>query len=89
MIILLVFLVRILFDVQNSKELLKKCKSKKHKYNVSFDDTVPIAKELLRESIKNSIIKALLLRHLTAINENTTSPRHMRSRAVKPLNNRA
>ena len=75
--------------VQNSKELLKKCKSKKHKYNVSFDDTVPIAKELLRKSIKNSIIKALLLRHLTAINENTTSPRHMQSQAVKPLNNRA
>ena len=74
---------------QNSKELLERSRKKKHQYKVSFDDAVPIAKALLRKPCKNSIIKALLLRHLTAINEIATSPRHLRSQTVKPLNNRA
>ena len=75
--------------VQNSKELLERNKNKKHKYKVSFDDTVPVAKSLLREPVKNSKIKALLLRHLTAVSVIVTSPRHLRSQTVKPLNNRA
>lgn len=74
---------------QNSKELLERNRNKKHQYNVSFDDTVPIAKALLRKPVKNSTIKALLLKHLTAINVIVTSPRHLRSQTVKPLNNRA
>lgn len=74
---------------QDSKELLERAKNKKHQYKVSFDDVVPIAKALLREPIKNGIIKALLLRHLTAVSVISTSPRHLRSQTVKTLNNRA
>ena len=74
---------------QNSKELLERNRNKKHQYKVSFDDTVPITKALLKEPIKNSIVKALLLRHLTAVNVIVTSARHLRSQTVKPLNNRA
>ena len=74
---------------QNSKELLERNRKKKHQYKVSFDDAVPIAKALLRKPCKNSIIKALLLRHLTAISVIVTSPRQLRSQTVKPLNNRA
>ena len=74
---------------QNSKELLEINRNRKHQYQVSFDDTVPIAKALLREPTKNSIIKALLLRHLTAVKVIVKSPRHLRSQTVKPLNNRA
>lgn len=74
---------------QNSEELLECNKKNKHKYKISFDDVVPIAKELLKKPISNSIIKALLLRHLTAIKKGIASPRYVRSQTVKPLNNRA
>jgi len=74
---------------QNSKELLERNKHTKRQYNVSFDDAVPIAKSLLKEPLSNNKIKALLLRHLTAIKMTAASHRHMRSQTVKPLNNRA
>ena len=77
--------------VQRCTELLEKDKQNKYKYNVSFDDAVPIAKQLLKYSIKNSIIKALLIKHLSAVRviDQPTSPRNVRSQTVKPLNNRA
>lgn len=76
---------------QRCKMLLEKDKQNKYNYNVSFDDAVPIAKELLKNSIKNSIIKALLIKHVSAVRviEPPTSPRNVRSQTVKPLNNRA
>lgn len=74
---------------QDSRELLERNKNKKHEYKVSFDDAVPIAKELIKGPVKNSTIKALLLRHLTAISTIVKSPRQMRSQTVKPLGNRA
>ncbi len=79
---------------QSSKEFLEmmkehKHKKHKHKYKVSFDDAVPVAKELLKQRIKNSTIKALLLRHLSTINAAAWPARHMQSQRVKPLNNRA
>lgn len=74
---------------QSSRDLLERNKNKKHIYKVSFEDAVPIAKALLCSPIKNIKIKALLLQHLTAVKANATSPRHLRSQTVKPLNNRA
>lgn len=76
---------------QRCKKLLEKDKHNKYKYNVSFDDAVPIAKELLKTSIKNCIIKALLIKHVSAVRviDHPTSPRNVRSQTVKPLNNRA
>lgn len=75
--------------VQESKELLERNRKNKYNYQVSFDDTVSIAKSLLKQRIKNRIIKALLLVHLTANRVIEVSARHMRSQTVKPLNNRA
>lgn len=76
---------------QRCKKLLEKDKRNKYRYNVSFDDAVPIAKELLKHSIKNGIIKALLIKHVSAVRviDTPTSPRNVRSQTVKPLNNRA
>lgn len=69
--------------------ILKKHKKTKYKYKISFDDTVPIARDLLIRRIKNDIIKALLLRHKTAIKVIPSPIRRVRSQTVKPLNNRA
>lgn len=74
---------------QDSEEFLKRVQNRKKQYNVSFDDTVPIAKELLVCSIPNQKIKALLLQHLTVCDTPKKSARHMRSQRVRPLNNRA
>lgn len=71
------------------KRVLKNNKKTKYEYKVSFDDTIPIAKELLMDGLKISKIKALLLSHLTAINRKNSSARRVRSQTVKPLNNRA
>lgn len=71
------------------KKTSEKDKNIKYEYKVSFDDTIPIAKELLIGGLKKSIIKALLLSHLTAIKRKNSSPRRVRSQTVKPLNNRA
>lgn len=72
---------------------IKKCigsnKNTKYEYKVSFDDTVPIARELLKRTIKKGIIKALLLSHLTAINRINCPTRQMKSQTVKALSNRA
>lgn len=75
-----------------TKILLEKKKQKqqlKYEYQVSFDDAVPVARELLKRRIKNDIIKTLLLSHLTAIKTTKPSARRVRSQTVKPLNNRA
>lgn len=71
------------------KNALKKKNKTKYDYKVSFDDTIPIAKELLKKRIKNDIIKTLLLSHLTAIKSTKLSARRVKSQTVKPLNNRA
>lgn len=67
----------------------EKVKKLKYEYKVSFDDVIPIARELIKRPIKNDIVKALLLRHLTAIKVTKSSARRVRSQTVKPLNNRA
>lgn len=65
-------------------------KSKKgYKYNVSFDDTVPIAKRFLLKRIANHMIKAQLQRHLTQKHEHVHNPRNVNSQRVRPLGNRA
>lgn len=61
----------------------------KYPHRVSFDDAVPICRLFLKQCISNEKLKALLLKHLTAIKVNAASARHMRSQTVKPLNNRA
>lgn len=71
------------------KKASEKDKNIKYEYKVSFDDTIPIAKELLIGGLKKSIIKALLLSHLTAIKRKNPSLRRVRSQTIKPLNNRA
>ncbi|MDO4616061.1 MAG: IS4 family transposase [Lachnospiraceae bacterium] len=75
--------------VQNSKELVEKCKNRNKEYKVSFDDAVPVVREFLKSKISNKKVKALLLMHLTVIDEKANHPRKMRSQTVKPLNNRA
>lgn len=76
--------------VQKSKELSDKNKRTRRQYQVSFNDAVPVAKILLKQSIKNGIIKALLLTHLTSVSERgLTKPRKMQSQRVNPLGNRA
>ena len=67
----------------------EKVKKLKYEYKVSLDDVIPIARELIKRPIKNDIVKALLLRHLTAIKVTKSSARRVRSQTVKPLNNRA
>lgn len=77
--------------VQKSRELLElnKTNTNKHKYKVAFDNAVPIVKELLKCSMSNRKIKALLLRNLTSERVTNPSARHVRSQSVNPLNNRA
>lgn len=70
-------------------ELQEAKSTNKHKYNVSFDDAVPLAKALLKKKMTNDIIKTLLLKHLTAVRVGHESARHVRSQTVKSLNNRA
>lgn len=64
-------------------------KENKYRYKVSFTDTVPVAQMFLRRNIPNKIIKALLLKHMTAIHDKVSCPRAVRSQSVKPLNSRA
>lgn len=71
------------------KSRSEKIKQLKYEYKVSFDDVIPVARELLKRKIKNNIVKALLLRHLTAVKTTSSSTRRVRSQTVKPLNNRA
>ena len=61
----------------------------KYSYKISFIDTVPVAQMLLKRKISNKIIKALLLKHMTAIRDKVSWPRSVRSQSVKPLNSRA
>lgn len=74
---------------QASRELLGRNARNKNKSTVSFDDAVPISKALLKNKIKNDIIKTLLLRHLTELRVGVPSGRHVRSQTVNSLNNRA
>lgn len=74
---------------QKCHELQESKTTNKHKYNVSFDDAVPLAKALLKKKMTNGIIKTLLLKHLTAVRVGHESARHVRSQTVKSLNNRA
>ena len=61
----------------------------KYSYKISFIYTVPVAQMLLKRKISNKIIKALLLKHMTAIRDKVSWPRSVRSQSVKPLNSRA
>lgn len=61
----------------------------KYDYKVSFNDTVPITQRFLKENISNKRMKALLLKHMTAIRDKVSWPRSVRSQSVKPLNSRA
>lgn len=74
---------------QESKELLRRNQENKYSSKVSFEDAVPISKMLVTKEMKNSIIKTLLLRHLTAFRMGVASGRHVRSQTVNSLNNRA
>lgn len=74
---------------EQMRKILEKKKSTKYQYHISFSDTIPIAKELLKRRIKNNIIKNLLLSHLTATRQAKPSTRRVKSQTVKPLNNRA
>lgn len=69
----------------------KKTPKRKNKYcyKVSFNDTVPVAQMFLKRKISNKILKALLLKHMTAIRDKVSWPRSVRSQCVKPLNSRA
>ena len=64
-------------------------KENKYRYKVSFTDAVPVAQMFLRRNIPNKIIKALLLKHMTAIRDKVSCLRAVRSQSVKPLNSRA
>lgn len=72
-----------------AKEALNRCAKTKYRYKVSFDDVVPIARELIKQPSEDEKIKALLLRHLTAVKMIKSSARRIKSQTVKPLNNRA
>lgn len=72
-------------------EKVRKTPKEKNKYHykVSFNDAVPIARMFLKRNISNKRIKALLLRHMTAIRDKVSWARSVRSQCVKPLNSRA
>lgn len=72
-----------------AKEALNRCAKTKYRYKLSFDDVVPIARELIKQPSEDEKIKALLLRHLTAVKMVESSARRIKSQTVKPLNNRA
>lgn len=72
-----------------AKEALNRCAKTKYRYKVSFDDVVPIARELIKQPSEDEKIKAILLRHLTAVKMVESSARRIKSQTVKPLNNRA
>lgn len=74
---------------EKAKEKIACSKPLKHKYKVSFYDSIPLARSFLKKKISNKTIKALLLRHLTPITQGISKPRLVRSQTVKPLNNRA
>lgn len=68
---------------------IKTKETNKHHYRISFDDTVPIVRCMLKMLLDNDTIKALLLTHKTAVKVGTSSYRNVRSQTVNPLNNRA
>lgn len=68
--------------------LLQK-KKRKYEYKISFEDVLPIARRFIKHRMTNDIVKALMLRHQTAIKVKQQTARQVRSQTVKPLNNRA
>ena len=64
-------------------------KKRKYEYKISFEDVLPIARRFIKHRMKNDIVKALMLRHQTAIKVKHNPARQVRSQTVKPLNNRA
>ena len=76
------------YAAEEKKKTLKK-KETKYEYKVSFDDIFPVARRFLIHRMKNDIVKALMLRHQTAVKVNQPPARQVRSQTVKPLNTRA
>ena len=76
------------FATEEKKKAMKKKETKYH-YKISFDDIFPIAREFLKHWMKNDKIKALMLRHQTAVKVKKPPTRQVRSQTVKPLNTRA
>lgn len=66
-----------------------KSKERKYEYKISFEDVLPIARRFIKHRMKNDIVKALMLRHQTAIKVKQQTARQVRSQTVRPLNNRA
>ena len=64
-------------------------KKRKYEYKISFEDVLPIARRFIKHRMRNDIVKALMLRHQTAIKVKQQTARQVRSQTVKPLNNRA
>lgn len=64
-------------------------KKRKYEYKISFEDVLPIARRFIKHRMTNDIVKALMLRHQTAIKVKQQTARQLRSQTVKPLNNRA
>lgn len=64
-------------------------KKRKYEYKISFEDVLPIARRFIKHRMTNDIVKALMLRHQTAIKVKQQTARQVRSQTVKPLNNRA
>ena len=64
-------------------------KKRKYEYKISFEDVLPIARRFIKHRMKNDIVKALMLRHQTAIKVKQQTARQVRSQTVRPLNNRA
>lgn len=64
-------------------------KKRKYEYKISFEDVLPIARRFIKHRMTNDIVKALMLRHQTAIRVKQQTARQVRSQTVKPLNNRA
>ena len=62
---------------------------RKYEYKISFEDVLPIARRFIKHRMKNDIVKALMLRHQTAIKVKQQTARQVRSQTVRPLNNRA
>lgn len=74
--------------LQKKKERARKEK-RKYEYKISFEDVLPIARRFIKHRMTNDIVKALMLRHQTAIKVKQQTARQVRSQTVKPLNNRA
>lgn len=64
-------------------------KSRKYRYQASFDYAVTMARFLIKGRVSNKKIKALLLKHLTPIRMGPSKPRNMLTKRSMPLISRA